>query len=704
MQEEDHKRITGHKQKLTGCKMKNSNPWYLLLLYFGILSSCSEVRKTEIIWDNYGVPHIYAGSFTDMYRAFGYAQMHNHANLILKLYGESRGKAAEYWGKEYLLSDRKILLFDLPAVASSAYSRMKPEYRSYLDAFAAGINKYASENPGVIDEKLRMVLPVSPTDVLSHTIRVIYLEFIAAEDIYASFNMAQPGSNAVAIAPSRSASGNAMLITNPHLPWSGFFTWFEAHLNSEDFMAYGISLVGTAPLSMAFNNNLGWAFTVNPVDLSDRYELKLNENGYLLDGKTVQFETRKVKIRIRQEDGSFAEEVDELLSSKHGPVVGQKGDKAWAVRIAGLHNADIFEQFHRMSAAGDLEEFESAVKMLQIPMFNIIYADRGGNIMYLFNGNVPVRVKGDFSFWKGTIDGTISELIWSATHGYEDLPKAVNPASGFVSNCNDAPWTCTEPMVLDPADFPPYMSSRGTFLRPQRAVNMIRPDSSITFEELISYKHDTRMEAAERFLDDLLAAADKYPDRGAAEAAKVLAAWDRKTETDSRGAVLFASWWDNVRGSMFSVPWSPEHPNSTPSGLNDPVKAVELLKKAADDVLSRYGSLDVKWGDVYRFRIGDIDLPANGGPGDYGIFRTVNFAPGPDNRKLAVHGETYVAVTEFGDKVKAEVILSYGNATQKGSRHTGDQLQMLSDKKMRPALLERAEIMKNLEKRELLSK
>lgn len=661
-------------------------------------------RRTEILWDNYGVPHIYAKNTRELYKAFGYAQMNNHANLMLRLYGEARGKAAGYWGKDFLLSDRKILLFDIPAIASSNYSAMKPEFRSYLDAFANGINKYAIENPAEIDDNFRQVLPVTPTDVLSHTLRVIYLEFIAAEDIYASFNLAQPGSNAVAISPKRSASKNAMLITNSHLPWSGFFTWFEAHLNCEGFMAYGISLVGTAPLSMAFNNNLGWAFTVNPIDLSDRYELTLNDNGYLLDGVTLPFEKRNVTFKVKQEDGSLKEEVTEFLSSRHGPVVGYKGDKAYAVRIAGLHNAGIFEQFHKMSVAKNLSEFESAMRMLQLPMFNIIYADREGNIMYLFNGNVPVRATGDFAFWKGTVDGTNTKLIWNKIHDYNDLPKVVNPPAGFVSNCNDAPWTCTEPMVLNPENFPAYLSSRGTFLRPQHAVNMIKADTSITFDELIAYKHDTRMEAAERFLDDLLAAYKKYPDLRAAEAIKILAVWDKKTECGSRGAVLFGTWWELINGSMVKIPWSADNPNSTPDGLNDPVKAVELLVKAADDVLKKYGSLDVKWGDLYRLRINDIDLPANGGPGDYGIFRTLNFAPGPDNKKLAVHGETYVAVTEFGEEVKAEVILSYGNASQKGSRHIGDQLQLLSEKRLRPALLSRAEIKKNLEKRESFHK
>ncbi len=675
-----------------------------VILSCGLLTSCLKRGKTEILWDNYGVPHIFAGSDKEMYRAFGYAQMNNHANLILRLYGQSRGRAAEYWGKDYLLNDKKILLFEIPSIAEANYLKMNPEYRAFLDAFAEGINKYASENAGEIEDNLENVLPVTPIDVLSHTYRVLNLEFIASEDIYTSFNLAQPGSNAVAVAPSRSASGNSMMITNPHLPWSDFFTWFEAHLNSNSSMAYGISLVGTVPLSMAFNNNLGWAFTVNTIDASDRYELKLTDNGYLLDGVVLPFVKKTVSVKVLQDDGSIKEEVSDFLYSKHGPVTGVKDGKAYAVRIAGLENCDIFEQFHLMSTATNLGEFESALKMLQIPMFNIIYADRDGNIMYLFNGNIPVRNTGDYTYWKGTIDGTDSKLIWDKTHNYADLPRVLNPPSGFISNCNDAPWTCTEPMVLNPDDFPGYIAPRGTFLRPQRSVNMIKESPAITFEQLTGFKHNTTMEAADRFLDDLLGAVEKVPEPKAQAAAEVLKKWDMKTDPGSRGGVLFATWWNAITSRLFAVPWSIDKPNNTPDGINDPKKAVDLLVTAAIDVEQKYGALDVAWGDVYRLRMNGIDLPASGGPGEYGIFRTVYFTDTPDNKKMAIAGETYTAVTEFGKKVRADVLLSYGNSTQPGSKHIGDQLKMLSEKKLRPALLDRSEIMKNLEKRESINK
>ena len=659
--------------------------------------------KTEILWDNYGVPHIYGKNSREMYYAFGWAQMTNHANLMLKLYGQARGRAAEYWGDKYFDSDKQILLFKLPELAKSGYLKQNDELKSYIDAFVKGINDYAAAHPEMIGEEFKQVLPVTVYDIISHTIRITCLEFLAAEDIGTVKRMTSSGSNAIAIAPSKSASKHSLLITNPHLPWTDYFMWFEAHLNSPGFNAYGIALVGMPSISMAFNNDLGWALTVNPIDASDRYELYLKEDGYLLDKKTVPFERKQVLIKVRQDDGTLKEQSVEFKYSLQGPVVGEKGNKAYAVRIAGLNNYRIFEQYHKMAESKNLADFESAVKMLQNPMFNIIYADKAGNILYVFNGNVPIRKVGDVAFWKGTIDGTDSKYIWQETHPYEDLPKLLNPASGFLQNCNDPPWTCTDPPVLNPQNYPAYMAPVGTFMRPQRAVNMIKNNPSVSFDQLVACKLNTGMEAADRFLDDLLKAVEKYPDTAAVRAAGVLRLWDKKTEKDSKGAVLFAAWWDLLNSNMFETPWNPKEPNTTPYGIKDQKLAVDLLVNAAAAVQKKYGSLTIAWGDVYRFRMYGKDYPANGGPGEYGIFRTIYFADDNDNKKRAIAGETYVAVIEFGTKVKAQVLLSYGNATQPGSKHLGDQLIMLSEKKLRPALLEKADILKNIEKREFLN-
>ena len=226
-------------------------------------------------------------------------------------------------------------------------------------------------------------------------------------------------------------------------------------------------------------------------------------------------------------------------------------------------------------------------------------------------------------------------------------------------------------------------------LRPQRAVNLIKDDTSISFDELVAYKLNTGVEAAERFLDDLLAA--------------VLQQWDKATNVDSRGAVLFIKWYEKIRQNMFTIPWSLDKPVTTPDGLKDPKQAVELLTVAAKEIEKMYGALDIAWGEVYRFKIGEYDYPANGGPGHFGIFRTMYFQPNKQNNKnYAYFGDSYVAVTEFGEKIKAQVLLSYGNATQPGSKHIGDQLKLLSEKKLRPALLTKEDAVRNMEEKEVL--
>jgi len=153
---------------------------------------------------------------------------------------------------------------------------------------------------------------------------------------------------------------------------------------------------------------------------------------------------------------------------------------------------------------------------------------------------------------------------------------------------------------------------------------------------------------------------------------------------------------------MFTIHWSKDNPVLTPDGLADQKQAVALLINASNWVQDKYGSLDAAWGDFNRFQINGIDYPANGGPEKYGIFRVIFFSNYDNVKNRAIAGDSYVAITEFGKEVNAQVLLSYGNATQPGNKHIGDQLKLMSEKKMRPALLKRADIMKNLEKREVM--
>lgn len=677
----------------------------LILLCLCTYASPAQQVKTEVLWDTYGVPHVFAANTADMYYGFGWAQMHNHANLLLQLYGQARGRSAEYWGEEQLLLDRFIHLLNIPELAEQQYAQQKPAFRACIDAFVKGVNAYAKAHPEAIGPKLKQVLPVTASDIMAHTLRVLYIQFLANDDISETLEMAERGSNAIAIGPSRSADGNAMLLANPHLPWANLYLFFEAHLNAPGFNAYGATLLGMPVLAIAFNQHLGWTHTVNTIDAVDRYELKVqDDHTYLLDNVKVPFKEKTVKLKVKQADGSLQEQVLTLKYARQGPVISGKNGKAFALRIAGMENPYMIYQWHEMGRAANRAEFEAALQLMQLPMFNVVYADDAGNISYLFAGNVPVRKQGDWAFWQRTVDGSRSAYIWNRTHPYKDLPKLLNPRTGFLQNANDPPWLCTYPAELRPADYPAYMSPRWMGMRPQHAVNMLRNDSSITFDELMAIKYNTRLETADRFLDDLLAAVEQYPDTAAVRAAAILKQWDRSADSSSNGLILFTRWFDKLDESMFRIRFDTARPVQTPDGLKDPAGAVKLLADAVAEVQQLYGRLDLPWGELARFRINGRDYAANGGSGGYGIFRVIDFTPDKDKKYMAAGGDSYVAVVSFGKSVKARVLLSYGNATQPGNKHLGDQLQLLSEKKLRTPWLEKGEILEHLEEREVMGK
>ena len=675
----------------------------LVLLLNNGTQSAPEIGN-QILWDTYGIPHIYGENSKSLFYAFGWAQMQSHGNLILRLYGQARGQAAEFWGEDYLESDRWVQTMGIPNRAKAWYESQNPIFRNYLDAFVGGMNAYAKEHPEALTEELKVALPLKPVDVLAHAQRVINFTFVVdperLEDI--AENDTPKGSNGWAIAPSRSESGNAMLLANPHLPWSDLYLWYEAQLIAPEINAYGATLVGFPVLTIAFNDNLGWTHTVNTHDGWDAYELPLANDGYRFNGKIRSFEREEKVLKVKEKNGNLRSESLVVRRSVHGPVLTEKQGKAIALRVVGLDKPAALQQWWDMARSKNFSEFETALKRLEIPMFTVMYADRQGRIMHLFNGQVPIRKKGYFKYWSDTIPGNTSETLWTKNHPYADLPRVVDPPSGWLQNTNDPPWTTTFPSPIAPDNYPAYMAPRGPMdLRSQRSAKMLLEDEKISFDELMQYKHSTQVELASRLLDDLIPAA-RQGSAQARRAAEVLAAWDRKVDADSRGAVLFAFWkqaMDDDR--LFAKPWSEDAPLTTPDGLANPAEAVRVLEATATKVEVTYGALDVAWGEVFRLP-GEANLPANGADAALGVFRSVWSAPGKDNRFQAVAGDSFVAAIEFSKPVKAMALNSYGNATQPGSPHAGDQWQLFARKELRPVWRSRSEIEAHLSSRQKL--
>ena len=692
-----------------------------------VITACDNAPKTppdtstskdiEIRWDTFGVPHIYGGTTEDVFYGFGWAQAKSQGDIVLRLYGQARARGAEYWGEEYEQTDLWLLGNDVPERGQQWYQQQTEAFKKNLDACAAGINDYAKKYPETLDPKVLKVLPVSGVDVVTHAHRLMNFIYVASPSrvIGERAPPLKAGSNTYAVAPAKSASGNTLLLQNPHLPWAtGFFTYYEAHLSSPDFEMYGATQVGLPVIRFAFNQRMGISNTVNRIPGATTYHLTLKEDGYLFDGEVLPFETTEKTYRVLQQNGTLKEKTLAVRKSVHGAVFERQDGETVALRVAGLDRPGMLQQYFDMLQATSFAEFTTVMERLQVPTFNITYADKEGNIQYLYNGILPKHEQGDLAFWTGLVPGDSSEYVWNEVHDYADLPKVINPESGFVQNANDPPWLATYPAVYKYHDFPPYVAVEGSMsFRAQNAVKMMAESGKLSFEQFEKIKTSTYSLMTERVLDDLLTAAAESNDEMVHQAAQVLKAWDRQFGVDNRAGILFENWAELFAGkrsgfsdqSNYAVPWQAESPLSTPYGLKDPEAAVAMLKKAAENTIATYGRMDPRFGDVSRFIIRDKDVPGHGGYGNLGAFNVITWwDPDGDGIREPRHGETWVSMVEFSTPIKAKGIMAYGNSRQVESTHYSDQLELLANDEYRTLWLQREEVEAHTEQTEWLAR
>jgi acyl-homoserine-lactone acylase len=335
-----------------------------------------------------------------------------------------------------------------------------------------------------------------------------------------------------------------------------------------------------------------------------------------------------------------------------------------------------------------------------VPTFNISYADRDGNIEYVFNGIAPKRASGDVAFWRGLVPGDSSEYLWTEVHPYEDLPRVTNPRAGFVQNTNDPPWFPSWPTEIRPDDYPPYLAPLTVeSMRAQNSLSMMAAHNNLTLEKMMELKLSTRSLLADRTLPDLLAAAkaDRSADMQAAVA--LLGAWDHVYSADNRAGLLFEEWAKLFAGPSFTglehykVPFDPENATTTPTGIKDPAVAVKMLREAIATTKTKYGALDRVFGEVSRFKLGDVDVPGDGHVGGLGPFRVITWGPlDASGKRYPRHGETWIGMIEFSTPVRAYGLMSYGNARQRGTTHRSDQLELLSKHQFRELWMQRAQV------------
>lgn len=685
---------------------------YIILILALCSTSCKQesasITKNEILWDTYGVPHIYATSDNDLYYMSAWGQMKNHGNLILKLYGEARGTSAELWG-EGLEVNKALHHLGLYEQLQPAYDDLAPKYQEMLQSFVAGINTYAEKNSTELDEKYKKVLPITAHDIIAHSFRVVNYEFLI-RGTFLSNKKIEGGSNSWALSGSKTATGNAMLVANPHLPWSDLFLWHEQQFITNEYNMYGSTLIGNPSITLGFNDNVSWTHTVNTIDNTDLFEIKKQGDTYLLDDEYIPFEEQNYIIKELQEDGTIKTNDFTRKRTKHGIVIKETENSALAIRFAQMNDfSPLIEQYDLMSKAKNLDDMKNALTLRQMPFLNTVYADKDGNIMHHFGGLIPEK-NGDWDKWQGVVSGDSSADIWTDYYESNELPIVVNPPSGWLQNANDPPYINTLPTVLNPNDFASHISPNNMRFRPQRAARLMHEEDSISFDRLVELKHDNKAELALRLNDDFLALKDQTSDSLVLAAIDVMTKWDGSYDANSLGAIFFMeftnTWASENKTSPFQIsnylkePWRFDNPINTPDGFVNDDKIIKIIRKAAENHLTKYSALDIPYGDYYKLEMGDLEYPGTGGPQHLGVFRIMYASPNEEGEFIGNFGDTFVLVLEMGAEINAKGLLTYGNSSNPDNKHYGDQLEMFSKNELRNIWFRRIDQESNLELRE----
>ena len=349
----------------------------------------------------------------------------------------------------------------------------------------------------------------------------------------------------------------------------------------------------------------------------------------------------------------------------------------------------------------DLEEWKEAMLMQANTSSNFTYADDQGNIFYVWNAAIPVLPHasgGDTS----SVSVTRSSQVWKNVIPFDDLPQLLNPQGGYLHNENDPFHFTNLNEIIPPENYPDYFPEPRLRQRSQHSLQLIHNEKKFSLEDVTEMKHSMKMVLADQVKGDLLRIArNSGSGEELTKAIEQFEKWDNSVASDSKGGVLFESWFMEYANEMgqaeqFSKPWSYHDPMNTPRGISDTVKALSALKKAITLTREKYGTIDIMWGEVHRLRHGDLDLPVGGGPSGLGCFRVFGFSEGDDGKQQIRRGDGWVLAVEFSSPPKAYSILAYGQSAKKESPHYTDQAELFANNKMKRVAFTEKEIRKSM--------
>lgn len=692
-----------------------------------------QASQVTIIRDHFGIPHIYGKTDADAVFGLMYAQCEDDFRRVEMNYLEKLGRTAEVNGSSEIFEDLVNAIILDPAEARADYQRAPDWLKKLCQAFSDGINYYLHKHPGA-SRVLHRFEPWYPLLWTDGSIGAINTAGISADDLRLLYDSASAGtatakkvsdeepatgSNGFAFAPAITESGRAILYINPHVT---FYFRPEVHMVSEQGLnVYGAVTWGQFFVYQGFNEHCGWMHTSSMVDAADTYLEKIKpsdqEWSYEYQGKIYRAREKKIRIAWRNADGSLASREFVVHFTRHGPVMANKNGQYISVRADNRLLNGLLQCWQRTKAR-NLAEFEKALSLLGNISNNTVYADADGNIAYWHGNRIPVRDPG-FD-WSNPVDGSVAATEWKGYHPVSETVHLLNPANGWLQNCNSTPFSAAGNHSPDPSAFPAYMAPDPENFRGLNAVRVLGAEKKYTIEKVIRAGYDRHLTAFEKLVPALVSAFDQqvsYQDTLFAYLAgpiEILRRWDFQSSETSVATTLAIEWGQRLLSTIAVRPVDQPRAGmieKTDAFLRDasPAELLDPFWKTIQDLQFRFGRWQIGWGEINRFQRISADInnhfddqkpsyPVGFTSSTWGMLPSYTSRVYPGTRKrYGVNGNSFICAVEFGPKIRARSLLAGGESGHPESPHFFDQGEMYSRGQFKDVLFYREDVQRNAE-------
>jgi acyl-homoserine lactone acylase PvdQ len=704
--------------------MKRVHRLFTILILFAALTTGSYAQATklkravakggqsEILRDEYGVPHVFASTLEDAAYAIGYAQAEDRLEELLKNYRKAEGTMSEVFGPEWFRHDYRQRIWQHAAISRARWNDVSPKMRASIEAFQEGVKQFMREHP---DQVPKWAPELHPAQVIALGRYIIWgwPEGEAAGDLRRAGVDPDPvayrGSNQMLLAPSKTAMKAPIAVIDPHLSWYGEFRFYEVRIYAGDYAVSGVGILGIPFPSLGHSRWCSVAMTTGGPDTSDIYEEELNPGNprqYKYDGQWREMTVRKDKIQVLV-DGKLNEKEIEIEYSHHGPIVAHKNGKGFAMAIPYMNEIGLTDQIYEMYMARNLTEMKKALSQMQLMSQNIMVGTTQGDIYYLRTGRTPIRPKGLDT--TRPLPGNTSASEWKGVHPIEDLVQISNPPQGYMQNNNISPFALMKDSPLLPekyADRPQVYNDekRPPHQRGAMTLEELHAAKDVTIEDAIKLAFSTQVYKADEWQARLKAAKEKGAslNAGATSVYNQIQNWNRYSAPDSTGALAFYAFKMSLENKLEQAAVE------VPATLTDE-KLLAALGRAAVWLNNNFGSLEVPYGRYFRVgRTGGKTWPVGGGTvRDAGMAtpRAIGFQK-TGNEMLGVSGQTSTQIVILTKTPQSFSILPLGESDHRNSGHWDDQAEKLFSKGRAKStyFLNKAELLKHVTAKKILTR